>query len=208
MSLTRRSLIGGVPGALLALREMRGEAAKRRHMKQRWDHRKVIVVENRAGKEWNQAVEFVAGEWHRIFPRLRFKVIHRPKKRCGVRKGAIVICRAPLNPWYGGFSWTNHDKREITSANIRIVRTGAHSSPGGFYWGAWNEHLSWLDMHNLCHEFGHAIGLEHYEGPAGSCLANPLSTAWITLADTTIQPSAYDAESLRLLYSKRGPGWP
>jgi hypothetical protein len=54
-------------------------------------------------------------------------------------------------------------------------------------------------MQTLCHEFGHALGLNHNGRPKQSCVAP---------GSTRITPGSFDRQSLRLLYRRDGKGWP
>jgi hypothetical protein len=156
-------------------------AAGRRFERFRWPKESVIIVDNRLGPEWNEAVAQTVREWDRATPHLRFRVQHR-KGGCRAREGRIVLCRANMAAvGYGNYAY---DGRAITEGVVKINETD-HT----------NRYL-------LCHEIGHTLGLTHNPRIGESCLAAYDEAAPIEV------PGPFDRESLRLLYSRRGPGWP
>jgi hypothetical protein len=62
-----------------------------------------------------------------------------------------------------------------------------------------NEHRITVDLHMLCHELGHALGVGHNTWPAQPC---------VTADSVRLTPGRYDRQSLHLLYQRRGPGSP
>lgn len=172
-----------------------GAEAAKRFSNYRWDHREVILVENRMGREWNKAVEFSVKSWERAFPRLDFKVIHRPnKKGCGGAPDRIVICKAKKNGSWSGLASIEAYNREIHSVAIWVVNYKPVNE--GEKWRG-SSTVSLWDMNTLCHELGHAVGLNHNTS-SQSCLGN----------DSLITPGQYDRQSLKMLYKKSGKGWP
>lgn len=157
-----------------------------RHYQYRWDTSNVIVVENKLGPEWNEAVKAQAAAWHRAHPNLRFRVVNKPGK-CRWREGAIVICSRTITNEAAAHARTGGGNREITKVRIEIQPEYADPM--------------FIDTMLLCHEFGHALGLSHNDQPETSCLGS----AWGTSLTT---PGPYDAKSLRILYGKKGNKWP
>lgn len=194
--LSRRRFLGAAPGFVaVALRELHTAEAhphRRRFFDQRWPASETIIVENRMGREWNEAVKFTVREWHRAFPRLRFRVEHR-RGGCPWRQGRIVLCEVKPNQSWSGFTLGWWDGHAVLGMRVRINR---HLDP---HEPMWNEHISMFDMATLCHEFGHALNLKHNPRPRSSCVAP---------ASTRITPGKYDQQSLKMLYNRRGPGWP
>ncbi len=156
-------------------------SAHPRHYQYRWSTRRRIVVENKLGPEWNETVRVQAAAWRRAYPKLRFKVIHKPG-RCRWRKGAIVICQQAIPDAYAAWADTRRKGREITKVRIEV------------------QNPTYVSAGLLCHEFGHALGLKHNQAGSESCVGGTTVTA--------STPGPYDRRSLRRLYRKRGKRWP
>ncbi len=166
-----------------------GEA--RRFRQDRWPADETIIVENRMGREWNEAIGFTVAAWKRVFPRLQYRVVHRPGRPCRNEPDRIVICEVTYRPAYAGVTVTHTQQHTIGSSVIRVSRTAAGE--------VWRGSITRYDMQTLCHEFGHALGLTHNPHPTTSCVAN---------GSTRITPGPFDRGSLRLLYKQRGKHWP
>lgn len=167
------------------------EAGAKRIERFRWPAGEVIIVENRMGPEWNDAVSFTVAAWKRAFPRLRYKVLHRPNRDCGSERGRIVICLGSAGAGWSGGTIGDWRGRQMMSAQITVIHQ-PWSEP-------WDGHVTRYDMNTLCHEFGHALGLGHNRHPERSCVA-PNSPR--------IEPGSYDRQSLQLLYAREGDKWP
>jgi hypothetical protein len=157
----------------------------------RWPADDVIVVENRMGREWNQAVRYTVSAWHRVFPKLKYRVIHRPGRRCAPKPGRIIICAVSFRTQWAGLTSVGWQGHKINSGLVRVSRT-----PKGT---KWRGKITLYDLQTLCHEFGHALGLTHNPHPEQSCVAN---------GSTRTTPGSYDRNSLRLLYQRNGKNWP
>jgi hypothetical protein len=153
----------------------------------RWLVGETIIVENRMGQEWNGAVSFTVNAWHRAFPRLNYRVLHRPGRGCRAEPGRIVICEVPFRPGWAGVTVSRWKGHQTLTGLVRISRT----STGVM----WRGTISLYDMQTLCHEFGHALGLNHNARPDQSCVAP---------GSTRISPGSFDRQSLKLLYKRTG----
>ena len=165
--------------------------AGRRYAPYRWPAEETIVVENRMGREWNQAVAFTVASWKRAFPRLRYRIVHRPSRRCDGAPDRIVICEVAFRSDWAGLTATRKKDHTILSSVVRVSRTATGE--------VWQGTISLYDMQTLCHEFGHALGLSHNQHPRTSCVAN---------GSTRLTPGPFDRQSLKLLYKRDGPRWP
>jgi hypothetical protein len=168
--------------------------AAKRYSKYRWDESQVIVVENRMGREWNAAVEYVVKGWDRVYPRFKFKVQHRPKAKGCFEPDKIVLCPAKRNKHWSGLAYVEADRHEIVGVSIWIVNY--EPQPGNEAWRN-SDVVSVWDVNTICHEIGHGLGLDH-NNSSQSCLGPGVRQT----------PGKFDRQSLKQLYREKGKGWP
>lgn len=180
MPLSRRA---AVAVAFVNLFPRLAQASNPRHYRYRWDTRRRIVIENKLGPAWNEAVQVQAAAWRAAYPRFRFTVMHRPGP-CRTRKRGIVICHGNPDSPYPGLARISNRGREIRRVRIELLE--------GYVPGP--------NMALLCHELAHALGLKHNQAGPESCVGGTTLTAEL--------PGSYDRQSLRMLYGRKGSKWP
>ena len=116
------------------------------------------------------AVAEAVATWN-LSPVVEMTIVRVPGD-CADRNGAVVICE--VEPCSGNWALIT-----LKGGKISKVRIGLMSECATY------EHLS-----GACHELGHALGLNHRDLSANSCLAN----------NGSLYPEAHDYEQLEAIY--------
>ena len=199
--MTLRVLVAAVVAAALLGPGSRPAAADHGWGNYHWarsgDEARVQVVDS-VTSEWDATLQRAVARWNRS-PVLRGVIAAGSvddRRSCTAVPGKIRVCNAAYGTsdvWNGtvGLTTIRTDSAgHLLQAQVRLNETYLKSRSSGY--GYLNDPTAWREV--VCHELGHAFGLDHNDG-SGSCLR-----AVIRPGGFFPNPNGHDYDQLLIQY--------
>jgi hypothetical protein len=152
------------------------------------------VVVRSLSAEWSTPLNRAVAGWNRSAV-LQASVVSGSldgRSTCDYVAGRIRVCNAAYGAtgWVGLTSVVWDSSGHILRARVKMNETYLKATSSGY--GYLNDPTAWREV--LCHELGHAFGLDHQSSTSGSCLRPRISPSFVP------KPNAHDYGQLRTNY--------